>query len=560
LMLRQGQKPPALLRPIFNQFNRLQDWTRQKYQRSLSFLTHFKSFVIGIFILFLALTAWLYATVPTAFLPEEDQGYFITVIQGPQGVSLQYTSNVMKKVEQEILKNPQVVGTFAVGGFGFSGSSANSGVIFTPLKPWDERVGQGQTVQAIIGELSGKFAQIPEARIFPVNPPSIQGLGSFGGFVFQLQDRRANSSLEPLVQTMGQMLGRANQTPGLQAVFSTFEANTPQLLIEVNRNRAKALQVSIDDIFNTLQTALGSRYVNDFNLQQRTYRVYVQADQQFRSNPEDIDKLYVRSAQNQMIPLSNLVKITPTVGAQTINHFNLFRSIEINGSAAPGTSSGEAIQAMEQVSEQVLPPGFGYEWSGISLEEIESGSKAPLIFGLGLVFVFLVLAAQYESYIDPLIIMLAVPLAILGALIAQSLRGFPNDVYCQIGLVMLIGLASKNAILIVEFANQLRAQGLSITKAAVEASKERFRPILMTAFSTLLGIFPLVIATGAGSGSRQSLGTAVFGGMLIATFLSLFVVPILYIAIKLLTARLTRQDDNQSSDSRCLKEELNVEG
>lgn len=349
------------------------------------------------------------------------------------------------------------------------------------------------------------------------------------------------------MQILGQLLGRANQTPGLQAVFSTFRANSPQLLIDVNREQAKALQVDINDIFSTLQTALGSQYVNDFTLQQRTYRVYVQADEQFRSSPEDIGRLYVRSSEGTMIPLSNLVTVTPTVGAPTINHYNLFRAIEINGSAASGRSSGEAIRAMEQAAQQVLPAGFGYEWSGISLEEQESGGLAPVIFGLGLVFVFLVLAAQYENFIDPLIIMLAVPLAILGALVAQSLRGLPNDIYCQIGLVMLIGLASKNAILIVEFANQLREQGLSIVKAAVEAAQERLRPILMTAISTLVGIFPLVIATGAGAGSRQSLGTAVFGGMLIATFLSLFVVPILYIAIKMLSDRVLPKRREQES-------------
>ncbi|MEA5507054.1 efflux RND transporter permease subunit [Halotia wernerae UHCC 0503] len=546
LLLRQRPKPSGWLGNIFNQVNRFLDWIRQRYERSLTFLVRFKSIIIGLFIVSLGMTAWLYTTVPTAFLPEEDEGYFITIIQGPQGVSLQYTSDVMRQVEKEILQVPQVLGTFAVGGFGFSGSTANSGIIFTTLKPWAERSKAGQSVQAIIGSLQGKLLSIPEARVFPVNPPPIQGLGNFGGFVFQLQDRRGNSGLETLVQSMGQLLGRANQTPGLQAVFSTFAADTPQLLVEVDRNKAKALQVSIDDIYSTLQTALGSQYVNDFNLQQRNYRVYVQADQQFRSNPKDIGQLYVRSQKNEMISLSNLVKVTSVVGAQTINHYNLFRSIEINGSAAPGSSSGDAIQAMEQVAQAVLPPGFGYEWSGTALEEIDSGGLAPMIFGLGILFVFLVLAAQYENYIDPLIILLAVPLAIFGALIAQSLRGFPNDVYCQIGLVMLIGLASKNAILIVEFANQLREQGLSITKAAIEASQERLRPILMTAFSTLLGIFPLAIATGAGAGSRQSLGTTVFGGMLIATFLSLFVVPILYIVIKSTTERFIKPNRQQT--------------
>ncbi|HYW18942.1 MAG TPA: efflux RND transporter permease subunit [Nodularia sp. (in: cyanobacteria)] len=545
LLLRPGQKATGWLGWGFDRINQWLDSTQRSYQRSLNFLVRFKNIIIGLFIVSLGMTAWLYTTVPTAFLPEEDEGYFITLLQGPQGVSLQYTSDVIAQVEKEILQIPEVVGTFAIGGFSFSGNTANTGIIFTTLKPWKERSRPDQTVQAIIGNLRGKLFAIPEARIFPVNPPAIQGLGNFGGFNFQLQDQRGSGDLGSLVQSMGQMLGRANQTPGLQAVFSTFAAETPQLLVEVDRNRANALQVSIEDIFRTLQTALGSQYVNDFNLQQRNYRVYIQADQQFRSNPKDIDQLSVRSQTNQMIPLRNLITTTSVVGAQTINHYNLFRSIEINGSPAPGSSSGNAIQAMETLAKEVLPPGFGYEWSGTVLEEIDSGGLAPIIFGLGIVFVFLVLAAQYENYIDPLIILLSVPLAIFGALLAQSMRGFSNDVYCQIGLVMLIGLASKNAILIVEFANQLRDQGLSITKAAVEASQERLRPILMTAFSTLLGIFPLTIATGAGAGSRQSLGTTVFGGMLIATFLSLFVVPILYIVIKMTTESLFKPNRHQ---------------
>ncbi|YAF95956.1 MAG: efflux RND transporter permease subunit [Nodularia sp. CChRGM 3473] len=545
LLLRQGQKPSGWLGRVFGRINHFIDSVQRRYQRSLNFLVRFKSIIMGLFVVSLGMTAWLYTTVPTAFLPEEDEGFFITLLQGPQGVSLQYTSDVIAQVEKEILQIPEVVGTFAVGGFSFSGSTANNGIIFTTLKPWAERSKPDQSVQAIIGQLRGKLFAIPEARIFPVNPPPIQGLGNFGGFEFQLQDRRGSSGLDSLVQSMGQLLGRANQTPGLQAVFTTFAAQTPQMLVEVDRNKAKALQVSIDDIFGTLQTALGSQYVNDFNLQQRNYRVYVQADKQFRSNPQDINQLYVRSQTNQMIPLSNLISTTSIVGAQTINHYNLFRSIGINGSPAPGSSSGNAIRTMERLAQEVLPPGFGYEWSGTSLEEIESGGLAPIIFGLGIVFVFLVLAAQYENYIDPLIILLAVPLAIFGALVAQSIRGFANDVYCQIGLVMLIGLASKNAILIVEFANQLREEGLSITKAAIEAAQERLRPILMTALSTLLGIFPLTIATGAGAGSRQSLGTTVFGGMLIATFLSLFVVPILYIVIKTTTERFIKPNRHQ---------------
>ena len=531
LLFRKKTRSSGFLNKIFDGVNWFLDSVRDGYEWLLQRITHFKFIVLVVFAALLVTTGWLYTIVPQAFLPEEDQGYFITIIQAPEGVSLNYTSQVMRQVEQEILELPEVVGTFAIGGFGFSGSTANSGAIFTTLKPWGERTGKGQSSLEIIDTLRKKFGNITDARILPLNPPAIQGLGSFSGFQFQLQDRRGNSSLTKMLEEKEELLKVGRQKEAIEALFSSFSANMPQLLIEVDRNRAKALQVNIDDIFSTLQTYIGSRYVNDFNLEQRTYRVYVQADAQYRSNPEDISKLYVRSQSNQMIPMSNLVKVTSTTGAQTINHYNLYRSIEINGEAAPGYSSGQALDAMEEVAQEVLPRTFGYEWAGISAEEKESGGQAPLIFGLGLVFVFLVLAAQYENYIDPLIIMLSVPLAILGALSAQYLRGLENDVFCQVGLVMLIGLASKNAILIVEFANQLKAEGLSISKAAVQAAQERLRPILMTALSTLLGIFPLLIATGAGAGSRQSLGTAVFGGMFVATFLSLFVVPVLYIVI-----------------------------
>ncbi|MEO0533786.1 MAG: efflux RND transporter permease subunit [Cyanobacteria bacterium P01_A01_bin.123] len=535
LLLRQRPPNSGWLGGLFDRFNQVLDWARSHYRGTLDLLNYIKPVVLAVFVALLVFTAWLYNFVPSAFLPDEDQGYFITVVQAPEGSSLQYTSDVIDQVEDIILEQPGIRATFAVGGFGFSGNTANSGVIFSTLTPWDER---DVTAGQLIGQTFGAVSQITEANVFPVNPPPIQGLGSFGGFQFQLQDRQGDLSLDTLVGNMGALLGAANQNPQLQAVFSTYAASTPQIQIEVNRDRAKSLNVNVNDIFSTLQTYLGSRYVNDYNQGQRTYRVYVQADEPYRNDPGDIGKLYVRSQTGDMIPMANLVTLTDTVGAQTINHYNLYRSIEVNGVPAPGVSSGVALQAMEQVADQVLPPSLGYEWSGTSLEEIESGNQAPIIFGLGLVFVFLVLAAQYESYIDPVIILFAVPLAVLGALLAQTIRGLPNDVYCQIGLVMLIGLASKNSILIVELANQFRVeQGLSVTKAAFEAAQQRMRPILMTAISTLSGIFPLVTATGAGAGSRQSLGTAVFGGMFVATFLSLFVVPILYVVVKQLSDR-----------------------
>jgi len=517
---------------IFGGFNRFLQGLERIYRGIIAFFTNIKMVILAVFVALLILTWWVYHQVPQAFLPQEDQGYFITIVQGPDGASLSYTSDVMAQIEDIYLDIPEVRATFAVGGFGLGGGgTANSGAIFTPLIPWSERT---QSAEAIINRVRGKVMGMPEATVIPVNPPSIRGLGAFGGFEFQLQDRRGNMAITEFTQQMRKLVKAARKHPDIEGAFSQFSADSKILEINVKRDRAKALQVDIDEIFNTLQIYLGSQYVNDFTLNRRNYRVYVQADAPFRRNPDQIKEIYVRSNNNEMIPLGNLVELESTTGAQTINHYNTFRSIEINGEAADGASSGEAIAAMEAVAEDVLPPGLDFEWSGISLEEIESGGQAPIIFGLGLVFVFLILAAQYESYIDPIIIMVAVPLAVLGALTAQSLRGLENDVYTQVGLVMLIGLASKNAILIVEFANQLRADGVRITQAAIEAAQKRMRPIIMTAISTLSSIFPLVIATGAGSASRQSLGTAVFGGMFVATFLSLFVIPILYIIIKTL--------------------------
>jgi hydrophobic/amphiphilic exporter-1 (mainly G- bacteria), HAE1 family len=552
LLLRQQPQQRGWLSWGFNHINGFLHWLRRAYDRALRLIIRFKGVVIILFVASLGLTGWLYLRVPQAFLPDEDQGYFINLIQGPDGTSLNYTKQIVEQAEQQLLDVPEIRATFAVGGVGFSGNAPNRGFMFAPLKPWDERTKPEQTVSGILDRVRGSLMAIPQAPVLAVNPPTIQSLGSVGGFVFQLQDQgdRTTSDISNLDQVKGELLNRANQTPGLQAVFSTYTANAPQLLLEVDRDRAEALQVSVDEIYSTLQTYIGSRYVNDFNAFGRTYRVYIQADQQFRSNPEHIGQLYVRSRGGEMISLSNLVTMTQTTGPQTINHYNLYRSIEINGAAAPGFSSGQAIQAMEKLTAEVLPPNMGFEWSGISLEELESGGQAPIIFGLGVFFVFLVLAAQYNNFVDPLIIMFSVPLAVIGALSAQSLRGLYNDVYCQVGLVMLIGLASKNSILIAEFANQLRDQGLSITKAAVQASQERLRPILMTAISTLLGIYPLVVATGAGATSRQSLGTAVFGGMLISTFLSLFVVPILYIVIGKIRERLMRSKSIHAFDEQ----------
>jgi len=440
---------------------------------------------------------------------------------------------------------PEIENRVIVGGFSFTGPSPGNGLIFATLKPWEERRQPEQSAQAIVNRLFGPFlGGISRALVIPILPPAIPNLGVAGGFTFQLQDRGVND-FNLLEQTANTLFFVGNSPPppgqpplGLRINPPTFNANSPQLEVQVDREMAQLLGIPLLDVFGTLQTLLGGTYVNDFDLFNRNYRVYVQADQAFRGNPESIGQFYVRGGQGQLLPLSTLVQVEETTSPAIINHFNLFRSVEIQGSALPGFSSGQAIRAMETLAAQLLPQGFGFEWSGLSLEEIESGGQAPLIFALGSVFVFLVLAAQFESYVDPLIILLAVPLAVLGALLAQLLRGLTNDVFCQVGLVMLIGLASKNSILIVEFANQLVAQGIPLLKAATQAAETRFRAILMTALSTILGIFPLAVASGAGAASRQSLGTAVIGGMFVSTMLSLLVVPVLYVVIKGIQVRI----------------------
>jgi HAE1 family hydrophobic/amphiphilic exporter-1 len=333
---------------------------------------------------------------------------------------------------------------------------------------------------------------------------------------------------------MNDLMRKGNQSPELQGLFSSFSARDPQVLVEIDREKAKSLAVPFTQITSALQIYMASQYVNDFDFNNRSYRVYVQADKQFRGQPRDLRQFYVRSDTGTMVPLDSIVKIRETTNPTVISHYNLFRTAEINGSAKPGYSSGQALQSMERLAKQVLPLGYSFEWTGISLEEIESGSQSIMLFGLGLLVVYLTLSAQYESFVLPFIILLSVPMAIFGALSAQAFRGFQNDVYCQIGLVMLIGLASKNGILIVEFAEQLQRGGMELFHAAVEAARLRLRPILMTSIAFILGVLPLVFATGAGSAGRHSVGTTVFGGMIVSTFLNLFIIPILYVLVRLM--------------------------
>ena len=534
LLRRNAENRRGILSNFFDLFNSVLAKITDAYRRLVEFFVKIRYAIIAIFAASLVLTVWMFQIVPSGFVPEEDQGYILGIVQAPEGVSLNYTQKVIDKADKIIQELPEVRSTFMLSGFSFAGSSPNRGLFFVSFKNWSERTGKGQSAQEIVAKLNGEFAQrIDEALVICFNAPPVRGLSSFGGFEMQLTDRSGGQlEINDLLTNANAIIGAANQNNSLAGVFTQFTANTPQIKLNIDRDRLKALNIDFDDAMETLGTYLGSQYINDFTFGQRSYRVYAQAEPEFRDNPQDIAKFYVRSNDGQMISLDEIVSQERITGPVTINHHNLFRSITIQGQAAPGFSSGQALQAMEQTYQQEALPSVGRDWIGTAKEQLASGNQSLIIFILGLTVVFLVLAAQYESYIDPIIIMLTVPLAMLGALVFLFLRGLTLDVYAQVGLVMLIGLASKNAILIVEYANQAREQGLNIRQAAIKAAEQRFRPILMTAISSLMGFFPLVIATGAGSASRWSVGTTVFGGLLVATALSFLIVPILYVVIK----------------------------
>jgi hydrophobic/amphiphilic exporter-1 (mainly G- bacteria), HAE1 family len=487
--------------------------------------------IVAMFVVSLGLTWWIYRVVPQAFVPEGDPGYFIVQVQAPAGASLEYTAAVARQAEKVILGDPDVMALFSVMGFSFAGAAPNTGIMFVRLKEFDVRVGPEHSVQAVLGRLGGPLFGIPGAIVVGFPPPAIPGLSRFGGFEFQILDQ-TGTDITNLAQATQAVAAAGNKSAKVRGLFSPFTANDPQLQVTIDRQRALALGLPLNEITSAMQIFLGSQYVNDFELNNRAYRVYVQADQNFRSTPQALAQLYARTGDGDMVPLEQVVDVKEVTSPQVISHFNLFRSATISGSAAAGVSSGEALQEMERIAQANLPEGMGYAWSGISLEETKAGRQSFLIFGLALLLVYLTLAAQYESLILPLIVLLGVPLAVLGALAAQWSRGYANDVYCQVGLVMLIGLAAKNAILIVEFAEQLRARGMSVLEAAVEASRLRLRPILMTSLAFILGVLPLVFATGAGAEARHSVGTAVAGGMIVSTFLNLVFIPILYVVVR----------------------------
>ncbi len=501
------------------------------YVHALRAFLRFEAVALILFFAGLGLAYFIFRQVPQGFVPTEDQGYLIVVIQAPPGASLEYTRKIGQQVTDVTKNYPEIEGTFSVAGFSFGGSAPNAGLVFLSLRPYAQRKGHDHTAAALLDRLRGPLFGISGAIVIVFEPPAVQGLGQFGGFQFELLDQ-GNHTLQDLDKVTHDLTRAGFGRKDLAGLFTTYTASDPQFVVTIDREKAKSLHIPLSQITDTLSVYMGSAYINDFDFNNRSYRVYVQADKQFRSHPQDIQQYYVRSDSGAMVPLGNLVGVTQTAAPQVISHYNLFRSTEINGSASPGFSSGQAIDAMQQLSAKLLPQGYTYEWSGISLEELASGSTTLILFGLGTLVVYLTLSAQYESFVLPFIILLAVPMALLGALSAQWIRGQQNDVYCQVGLVMLVGLASKNAILIVEFAEQLRARGLSILEAAVQAARIRLRPILMTSFAFILGVVPLVTASGAGENGRHSVGTTVFGGMIMSTILNLFFIPVLYLLIE----------------------------
>ncbi|WP_051978731.1 efflux RND transporter permease subunit [Edaphobacter aggregans] len=512
------------------------------YAYAVTHVVKLRVIMLLLFAAGLAGTVYMYRHVPTAFVPSEDQNYFINIVQTPPGASLAYTTEVADRAADIIRQDDDVFGTFSVMGFSLTGgSSPNAGIIFAPLKPIDERKkkGPGHSASDIVAKVAPKLFQVPGGIVAAFEPPAIQGIGSVGGFQFMLQDQGRNT-FGDIDRVAHEMVAQSRDPhSGLVGLYTPFTSNDPQMYVTIDREKAKTIGVPLAQINSALSTYMGSSYVNDFDFNNRSYRVYVQADENFRRNTKDLRQFYVRSDNGQMIPLDNLVSIKETSGPQVIYHYNIFRSAEIDGAAAPGLSSGQGLEKMQELFEKNKIQGMMYSWSGLALEEMESAGKAVIIFGLGLLVVYLTLSAQYESFVLPFIILLAVPMAVLGALSLVSWRGLVDDVYVQIGLVMLIGLSAKNSILIVEFAEQQIEHGKSVVEAAVVAAELRLRPILMTSIAFILGVLPLYFASGAGALGRHSVGTAIVGGMVLSTVLNLFFIPVLYVVVKGILVRIS---------------------
>ncbi|EBN1226495.1 efflux RND transporter permease subunit [Salmonella enterica] len=519
---------------FFGWFNTRFDHSVNHYTNSVSGIVRNTGRYLIIYLLIVVGMAVLFLRLPTSFLPEEDQGVFLTMIQLPSGATQERTQNVLDQVTHYYLNNEKanVESVFTVNGFSFSGQGQNSGMAFVSLKPWEERNGEENSVEAVIARATRAFSQIRDGLVFPFNMPAIVELGTATGFDFELIDQ-GGLGHDALTKARNQLLGMVAKHPDLLVrVRPNGLEDTPQFKLDVDQEKAQALGVSLSDINETISAALGGYYVNDFIDRGRVKKVYVQADAQFRMLPGDINNLYVRSANGEMVPFSTFSSARWIYGSPRLERYNGMPSMELLGEAAPGRSTGEAMSLMENLASQ-LPNGIGYDWTGMSYQERLSGNQAPALYAISLIVVFLCLAALYESWSIPFSVMLVVPLGVVGALLAASLRGLNNDVYFQVGLLTTIGLSAKNAILIVEFAKDLmEKEGRGLIEATLEASRMRLRPILMTSLAFILGVMPLVISRGAGSGAQNAVGTGVMGGMLTATLLAIFFVPVFFIVVK----------------------------
>jgi hydrophobe/amphiphile efflux-1 (HAE1) family protein len=548
LILRPKSKTRGLIPRAFGGFNSAFEWTTNRYLSGAGFLIRKSILALAVLGIVWFLAGGLFQKLPAGFLPDEDQGAFFTGMRLPDGASTERADAAARKIENVVSNLPGVGYSFVLGGLDIATGTSGSNVatIIATLKPWDQRRTPDTQLNPILGRAAAGFATVPEAFTFAFGLPPILGLSTTGGFQFMLEDR-AGGDIATLAQTADSLVAAASHRPELAGVINTFRPNVPAYSVKLDNAKLQTLGVPITQAYQTVQTFVGGLYANDFNVFGHTWQVVVQAEPQFRAQPDDIDRFYVRSDNGQMVPLGTVASVSATTGPDVVYRYNRFRAVQILGGPAPGYSSGEAVAAMEQVAASTLPPGFSYEWTGTTYQQKLAQGSDTSVFGFAAVLVFLFLAALYESWSIPLAVVLAVPIGIFGALTAVYLRSFPYDIYTQIGIVTLIGLSAKNAILIVEFAKERLEQGLSVRDAAMEAAHLRLRPILMTSFAFILGVLPLVVASGPSSGARRALGTAVFGGMLASTLLSIFIVPVLFVVVETITRRGKRAPGNAAS-------------